>query len=98
MVAMGGGSELPLRGRELVLAVLPWPQSELGNAVKEIEEEFPDVELHYIHEKRTQDRPDQKGNIDVPEGKLGIPSDRPVKAFHISLFQRPAIAPAVLLR
>jgi hypothetical protein len=71
MVAMGGGPEVPYREsesrRELLLAVLPWPQEETTHIVKEIEDEFPNLDVHYIHE--TYEKKADRANTKVPEGK-----------------------------
>ena len=71
MVAMGGGPELPLRAgeqkRDLVLAVLPWPEESSAKIIAEIKEEFPDLDFHYIHEAYTA-LPKNRGKTAVPEG------------------------------
>ena len=71
MVAMGGGPEVPHRegekSRELLLCVLPWPEKVPEKVIGEIKEEFPHLELHYIHEPHEK-KPD-RGKTVVPEGK-----------------------------
>lgn len=52
MVAMGGGSDLPIReskGKELVLCALPWPRENAQKGIKELEDIFGDVEVEYFH-------------------------------------------------
>ena len=72
MVAMGGGPEGPIRegersqNRELLLAVLPWPQEKPQKIIKEIEAEFPNLDIHFVHEVY-ENRAD-RGKVEVPEG------------------------------
>lgn len=72
MVAMGGGPEYPAPDgasrRELLLAVLPWPESSSAKIVQEIKEEFPNLDIHYIAEPYAAKKED-RGKIEVPEGK-----------------------------
>lgn len=71
MVAMGGGPEVPVpdseRRRELLLAVLPWPEEQATKSIADIKREFPNLDVHYIHEKY-EDKA-ERGKIDVPKGK-----------------------------
>jgi hypothetical protein len=50
------------KSRELLLCVLPWPQDQTGTGINDIQEEFPDLEIHYIYQK-------EGTKVDVPEGK-----------------------------
>lgn len=71
MVAMGGGRELPLKegekSHQLLLAVLPWPESACGKVITEIKDEFPDLEFQYFHEQYSQNK-EERGKLEVPEG------------------------------
>ncbi|ORY08845.1 hypothetical protein BCR34DRAFT_488191 [Clohesyomyces aquaticus] len=64
---MGGGPEVPLRGREkeLLLCVLPWPESTSEKVIKEITDEFPYIDLHYVQE-HYQNKAD-RGKVVIPE-------------------------------
>ncbi|KAF1999541.1 hypothetical protein P154DRAFT_523327 [Amniculicola lignicola CBS 123094] len=68
-MVIGGGQEFPIpdgeRQRPLLLCVLPWPESAALKVVDEIRDEFPNLELLYIHEQY-QDRA-ERGKIQVPE-------------------------------
>ncbi|KAF2634275.1 hypothetical protein P280DRAFT_524261 [Massarina eburnea CBS 473.64] len=51
---MGGGSELPQRGgseRELLLCVQPAKEEESAKTIAELKEEFPNVDVEYIHQQ-----------------------------------------------
>ncbi|KAF2186911.1 hypothetical protein K469DRAFT_705439 [Zopfia rhizophila CBS 207.26] len=69
MVAMGGGPEVPQqkgeKGRTHLLCVLPWPQKVSEKIIKEIQDEFPNLELQYVHENLED--PSQRLKIEVPE-------------------------------
>ncbi|KAF2118476.1 hypothetical protein BDV96DRAFT_643721 [Lophiotrema nucula] len=71
MVAMGGGPEVPLRegGRsqshELLLAVLPWPQTKPQKIINEIEAEFPNLEIEFVYE--VYENKADRGKVEVPE-------------------------------
>jgi hypothetical protein len=72
MVAMGGGPEAPLRNsekpRELLLAVLPWPEKVAEKSIAAIKEEFPNLDVHYIPETYSE-KEENRGKVSVPEGK-----------------------------
>lgn len=54
--------------RELLLAVLPWPQEENQKSIDAINKEFPNLEVHYIHEHHAKDET-ERGKTVIPEGK-----------------------------
>lgn len=71
-----GGSGLPAhnagKGRGVLLAVLPWAEGTTDASMKQIQAEFPDLEVHYIHHVLTPDivkRTHGEGIPVVPEGK-----------------------------
>jgi len=68
MVAMGGGPEGPQREggkpHDFLLCVLPWLEAEAEKSIAVIKQEFPNLEMHYIHEKK-----EERGNVVVPKGK-----------------------------
>lgn len=72
MVAMGGGPEAPLRNgaksRDLLLAVLPWPEKAAEKSIVAIKEEFPNLDVHYIPETYSE-KHEKRGKVSVPEGK-----------------------------
>lgn len=55
------------KSRELLLAVLPWPEADLEKEIKDIKEEFPEYDFHYISEKFTE-KVAERGKLKVPEG------------------------------
>jgi hypothetical protein len=71
MVAMGGGPEYPAPDgesrRELLLAVLPWPQSQSAKIIQEIKSEFPNFDFQYFEEPYAAQKKD-RGKVEVPEG------------------------------
>lgn len=71
MVAMGGGPEAlhrdGERARDLLLAVLPWPEKAAEKSIAGIKEEFPNLEVHYIPEQYSE-RKEERGKVAVPEG------------------------------
>lgn len=68
----GGGPELPAPNAAggqscgVLLAVLPWPEEATASSMKQIHEEFPDLELHYVYHDLAKAR--EGGQPDVPEG------------------------------
>lgn len=75
MGAMGGGPELPApnagKSRGVLLAVLPWAEGTTDASMKRIQDEFPHLEIHYVHHVLTPDIVKAKGEgmPVVPEGK-----------------------------
>lgn len=66
MVAMGGGAEIPQRGRddrELLLITSPQPEDELKHFLIDLKEEFPNLDTHYI-------QIGFDGKAEVPKGNL----------------------------
>ncbi|PSN69788.1 hypothetical protein BS50DRAFT_571127 [Corynespora cassiicola Philippines] len=65
---MGGGPELPhQRGasnRELLLSVVPFPQSSTEKIIKQIQDEFPHLEIQFIEQAFDKDK---RGDAQVPE-------------------------------
>ena len=97
---MGGGPEAPVRDsqirRELLLAVLPWPEEQAAKSIADIKREFPNLDVHYIHEK--YDNKAERGKTEVPKGKqwASVSINTP---HHHSFVALCGIArPAVLLR
>ncbi|KAF2013198.1 hypothetical protein BU24DRAFT_231980 [Aaosphaeria arxii CBS 175.79] len=71
MVAMGGGPETPQRStgdgegsRDLLLAVLPWPESEPQHTIAKIKEDFPNLDVHYVQDYLNKA---DRGKTNVPE-------------------------------
>lgn len=54
---------------EFLLAVLPWPQKENQKSIDAIKAEFPNLEVHYIHEHHAKDEK-QRGKTVIPEGEI----------------------------
>ena len=71
MVAIGSGPEAPLRNgeksRDLLLAVLPWPEKVAEKSIVAIKKEFPNLDLHYIPETYSE-KQEKRGKVSVPEG------------------------------
>lgn len=69
MVAMGGGPELLHAGgseeKELILCVIPFPESAAKKGIEELKKEFPNVEVHYFWSKFNNGKLEP---VDVPEG------------------------------
>ncbi|KAF2197237.1 hypothetical protein GQ43DRAFT_451824 [Delitschia confertaspora ATCC 74209] len=65
---MGGGLEGPQKsngkGRELLLCVLPWPKNAGDKILKEIEREYPNLDVHYFEDSPNKDK---SKNTTVPE-------------------------------
>lgn len=54
--------------KDLLLAVLPWPEEEARDAVKEIEKEFPELEVQYFFERHAENEK-ERGKFQVPKGR-----------------------------
>lgn len=65
MVSMGGGPMTPAEEKKLVLAVLPWPEKVCAKAIRELEEEFEDVEVRFFYSHFENGKME---GVDVPEG------------------------------
>ncbi|KAF2750647.1 hypothetical protein M011DRAFT_178166 [Sporormia fimetaria CBS 119925] len=63
------GNETPTNGtsdRQLLLAVLPWPEEDTKPLVKGLEDEFPELEVKYIYEELAK-KWDKQGQLQIPE-------------------------------
>ena len=64
-----GGGQYTKRGKGLVvLAAIPFPEASVKGTLAEIEEEFPDLEYHYVQHKWGS------GDLDVPAGTSHNPA------------------------
>ncbi|KAF2271945.1 NAD(P)-binding protein [Westerdykella ornata] len=58
------GDSNPAKG--LLLAVLPWPEEEVRDSLKQIEKEFPELEPQYFFEKHAE-KESERGKFEVPD-------------------------------
>lgn len=84
---MGGGPEVPSKtgskGKELVLAVLPWPKEQCKKGIEALEKEFDHLEVQHYYSHF------ENGKLTVDD----IPEDLPAKASYIAtLFWLPKTA------
>lgn len=87
MVTMGGGPEVPSKtgskGKELVLAVLPWPKEKCQQGISALEKEFEHLEVQHYYSHI------DNGKVTVDD----IPDGLPAKASYIAtLFWLPETA------
>jgi hypothetical protein len=65
---MGGGPTAPAlkeKEKKVVLAVLPWPEKVCTKSIRELEEEFEDVEVRFFYSHFENGK---MTGVDVPEG------------------------------
>ncbi|KAH6638083.1 hypothetical protein C7974DRAFT_154000 [Boeremia exigua] len=86
MPTMGGGPHPPTSAKELLLAVLPWPQAQCAPGIAALEAEFPDLEVAHFYSHFAN------GKITVDP----IPDDVPARASYLAtLFWLPPSAAAI---
>jgi hypothetical protein len=68
MVSMGGGPTVPAskeKGKVLVTAVLPWPEKVCEKSIRDLKDEFGDVEVQFFHSRYENGKME---GVDVPKG------------------------------